>query len=68
VTVSAVLSGVTGTTTANIISPTVAIKKQVVDQYNVGLNNLAVTFGLRAERLYRPHGNFQAAPHRAVSH
>jgi len=62
VTVSAVLSGVTGTTTANIISPTVAIKKQVVDQYNVGLNNLAVTFGTASGAVYTdPHGNFQAA-------
>jgi uncharacterized protein YjdB len=62
VTISAVLSGVTGTTAATIVPATVTIKKQVVDQTNVGLNNLAVTFATASGPVYTdPHGNFQAA-------
>jgi len=62
VTVSAVLSGVTGTAGVTIVPATVTIKKQVVDQNNVGLNNLAVTFATASGPVYTdPHGNFQAA-------
>jgi hypothetical protein len=60
ISVSAVLSGVTGTASATIMA-TVTVNKQVVDQNNVGLNNLAVTFGTATGAVYTdPHGNFQA--------
>ncbi len=46
---------------ATIVPATVAIKKQVVDQTNVGINNLAVTFATASGPVYTdPHGNFQA--------